>query len=100
MWGLSSNQDNDTWQVPCHVAVPCHVSLTMPRVTKDLTCGKVFNKKIQKKNSKKLKNPEADTWHVVNGICEKLTECTILMHNFEFGYSIETNLKVGTILKF
>jgi len=28
---------------------------------------------------------------------EKLTECTTLMHNFKFGYYIETNLKVGTI---
>jgi len=29
MLGLSWNEDNDTWQV----AIPCHVSLTMPRVT-------------------------------------------------------------------
>jgi len=26
MWGLSWNEDNDTCQVPWHVAIPCHVS--------------------------------------------------------------------------
>ena len=61
-------------QVSCHVAIPCHVSQTVARVTSRIwhvakkIQKKKFKKKIQKKikknykNYKKLKNPKTDTW--------------------------------------
>jgi len=52
MWGLSWNEDNDTCQVPWHVAIPCHVSLSMSHVTSNIWHVAIFKKKIKKKLKK------------------------------------------------
>jgi len=63
MWGLSWNEDNDTCQVPWHVAISrvtsriWHVTNSKKKLKKKLKI-----KKIKIKNKKKLKNPETDTW--------------------------------------
>jgi len=54
MWGLGWNEDNDTCQVPWHVAISCHVS----HQEFDTWQKKILKKKLQKKiknYKKKLK---------------------------------------------
>jgi len=61
-----------------HVALSCHMALTLPRVTIETWCDnkKFCRKKIKKtkkvkfffKKLEKLKNPESDTWRTVNDV--------------------------------
>jgi len=47
---------------------------TLPRVTDNAMC----HIKILTGGKFKKKKSEADTWHAVNSVCEKLTGCTTL----------------------
>ena len=100
-WGLNWNNQvymgtklrSVQWQLS-HMALSCHVTLTLPRVktgTWHVATQKICKKKIKKlkENLKKLKKRESDTWHAVNGVNYFFLKGT-LMHFFKSGNAIDT----------